>query len=292
MQQFWNEKYAPKCRLRDVLKVCTPDFFHHYLLGSAPLHFADSLLSYLIPSHSVLYCDILFNPATSYHIQYCTIILYSTLLYSTLLYSTLLYSTVFHTALFFSAPHSCTSPSLSSPYFNFSLLSLHLSPSFTSPILPAPHFHILSLSSSLLNFFLPISMFFLSSFTFCQFACSHLIIFSFSSLFSLLTFSLFFLFSLFLGILRRSHGQDFSARARTWTGSIHENGRTRTQGVCVCVWGRERERVCVCVGERERMRERERENECVSDYVFVCERERLCVRVWVSVCVWVWMSAW
>ena len=91
MQQFWNEKYAPKCRLRDVLKVCTPDFFHHYLLGSAPLHFADSLLSYLIPSHSVLYCDILFNPATSYHIQYCTIILYSTLLYSTLLYSILSY---------------------------------------------------------------------------------------------------------------------------------------------------------------------------------------------------------
>ena len=37
--------------------------------------------------------------------------------------------------------------------------------------------------------------------------------------------------------------------------------------------------MCVCVGERERMRERERENECVSDYVFVCERERLCVRV-------------
>ena len=96
MQQFWNEKYAPKCRLRDVLKVCTPDFFHHYLLGSAPLHFADSLLSYLIPSHSVLYCDILFNPATSYHIQYCTIILYSTLLYSTLLYSTLLYSTLLY----------------------------------------------------------------------------------------------------------------------------------------------------------------------------------------------------
>ena len=130
-------------------------------------------------------------------------------------------------------------------------------------------------------------MFFLFSFTFYQFAFSHLIIFPFSSLFSLLTFSLFFLFSLFLGILRRSHGQDFSARARTWTGSIHENGRTRTQGVCVCERESEREREREREREKERNREIERERERVCEWLCVCvwEREILCARVSECVCV-------